>query len=130
MLGWPSVLSLANNSTPCSPHQHRLPLVLRNRSLRGCYRVAVSLDLGAGGTRLASYTGTLQVGVAATKVRRPPVQRPLVPQQGLPSWLLPAAAGAALLLLIAVLLLLRGRSQRRRSSSASRPRHPSRDRTS
>ena len=114
--GGPPVLSLAQQLDTFVPRTSiDYPWYLRNQVLSaGCYRVAVSLDLGAGGTRLASYTGTLQVGVAATKVRRPPVQRPLVPQQGLPSWLLPAAAGAALLLLIAVLLLLRGRSQRRR----------------
>ena len=114
--GGPAVLSLAQQLDTFVPRTSvDYPWYLYNQILSaGCYRVTVSLDLDAGGTRLASYTGTLQVGAAATKVRRPPVQRPLVPQPGLPAWLIPAAAGAALLLLIAVLLLVRGRSQRRR----------------
>jgi hypothetical protein len=114
--GGPAVLSLAQQLDTFVPHTSiDYPWYVNNQVLSaGCYRATVSLDLVAGGTRLASYTGTLQVGVAATKVRRPPVQHPLAPKPSLPSWLVPAAAGAALLLLIAVLALLRGRSQRRR----------------
>jgi hypothetical protein len=109
--GGPVMLRLAQQLDTFVPHTSiGYPWYLHNQVLSaGCYRVAVSLDLGAGGTRLASYTGTLHVSVAATKVRHP-----RAPQPGLPSWLLPAAAGAALLLLGAALALLRGRSQRRR----------------
>lgn len=97
------------------------PWYLNNRVLSaGCYRATLTLDLGAGGARLASYAGTLQVGVAATKVQRPPGQRRLFPQPGPPVWLVPAAAGAALLFLVAVLLLLRSRAERRRRRGARR----------
>ena len=110
------VLSLAQQLDTFVPRTSiDYPWYVQNQVLSaGCYRVAVSLDLAAGGTRLATYTGTLQVGVAVTKVPRPPVKHPLVAHTGLPSWLIPAAAGAALLLLLAALALLRGRSQRRR----------------
>ncbi|MDA8072694.1 MAG: DUF916 domain-containing protein [Actinomycetota bacterium] len=91
------------------------PWYLNNQVLAaGCYRAALALDLGAGGTQLASYSGTFQVGVATTKVQLPPGQHQPIVHSGVPVWLVPAAGAAALLLLIATLLLVRSRKERRR----------------
>ena len=109
------VLSLSRRLDTFVPHTSiDYPWYLNSQVLpAGCYRASLALDLGAGGTRLASYTGTLQVGVAATDIQRPPGQRN-VSRPGVPTWLISVAAGAALLLLLAALLLLRARAERRR----------------
>lgn len=80
----------------------------------GCYRVALDLSLAQNGARLARYRGTLQVGRAATRIRRAPPSPTAVARARLPGWLVPAAAGAGFLLLAALALLIRSRAERRR----------------
>ena len=80
----------------------------------GCYRISLALDLGAGGPRLAGYTGRLRVGTAATEVRRPSARAVLPSHTRLPAWVLAAGSAAALAILAAIALLLRARSERRR----------------
>ena len=119
--GGPPVLRLARQLGTFVPETSiDYPWYLNNQVLpAGCYRARLSLDLGAGGTRLASYTGIFGVGVAATKVLPQPGQPsagrpPHGAHPGLSSWLVPAVAAAALLLFLAGLLLLRARRERRR----------------
>ncbi len=115
--GGPPVLRLARQLDTFVPRTSiDYPWYLNNQVLAaGCYRAALALDLGAGGRQLASYSGTLQVGVAATKVQPPLGQHQPVVHSGVPGWLVPGGgAAAALLLLIAMLLLVRSRKERRR----------------
>ncbi|MHB1599471.1 MAG: hypothetical protein ACYCXY_11435 [Acidimicrobiales bacterium] len=114
--GGPPVLRLARQLDTFVPDTSiDYPWYLNNQVLpAGCYRATLTLDLGAGGTRLASFSGTVPVGVAATKVQPPPAPLRSAKHAGLPVWLVPAVAAAALLLLIAALLLLRARRERRR----------------
>jgi hypothetical protein len=114
--GGPPVLRLARQLDTFVPHTSiDYPWYLNNQVLpAGCYQATLTLTLGAGGTRLASFSGTVRVGVAATKVQPPPGPRRAVNHAGLPAWLVPATTAAAVLLLLAGFLLLRARRERRR----------------
>ena len=114
--GGPAVLRLARQLGTFVPRTSiDYPWYLNNQVLpAGCYQVSLALDLGAGGTRLASFSGTVHVGVPVTKVQHPPAPRRVVSRTGLPAWLVTAAAAAAVLLFLAGFLLLRARRERRR----------------
>lgn len=114
--GGPPVLRLARQLDTFVPHTSiNYPWYLNSQVLpAGCYQA--NLSLSTGGTRLASFNGTLHVGIATAKVQPTPEKhRPIVhTNTGIPDWLVPAAATAAMLLLIASFLLLRARKERRR----------------
>ncbi len=114
--GGPAVLRIGRQLDTFVPHTSiDYPWYLNHQILpAGCYTAALTLDLGAGGTRLASYSGTVRVGAAATKVQPQPGKHLLVAQPGLPAWLIPAVLAGVLLLLLAVFLLLRAGRDRRR----------------
>lgn len=140
--GGPPVLRLARQLDTFVPHTKiDYPWYLNNQILpAGCYRATLTLGVGAGGTRLANYVGSLQVGVPATKVQPLPGQRGLPPGrahwlvwvaavaaavarfiQGLPMWVI-AVTAVVVLLLIGVLILTRVRRRRRRRRYPTPPR--------
>jgi hypothetical protein len=113
--GGPPVLRLARQLDTFVPHTSiNYPWYLNGQVLpAGCYQATLTLNIGD--TSLASFSGTLHVGIAIAKVQPTPGKhRSIVhTNTGIQDWLVPAAATAALLLLIASFLLLRARKERR-----------------
>jgi hypothetical protein len=116
--GGQPVLRIARQLDTFVPHTSiNYPWYLNSQVLpSGCYKA--NLTLTDGGATLSSFSGTLHVGVATTKViKTTPAQHPTVitrTKAGIPGWLIPAAAIGALLLLVVSFLLIRASKERRR----------------